>query len=239
MPSDEFNSGSPRAHTHGFRLKTVVRTRMRPRRYECPGPGCSRRFKSTTNVLQHLNNPLSSCVAWYRRAEEAIITGGPHAKVYQARFDKLYGKSEIPQQNIRGNPDEDDPAGYLESEPMSIDSEDRSPLHQNQPGANQMHDFASGNWKEAFQSAAQTLPDRGQNFLEWIDEDRFNEWRAENLYYPFACELEWEFASFLMRSSLRMREINDFLQLGLVHDHTFCNLTVLILLRFVAISRST
>ncbi|KAF8213514.1 hypothetical protein K438DRAFT_1902566 [Mycena galopus ATCC 62051] len=48
--------------------------------------------------------------------------------------------------------------------------------------------------------------------------DEFASRRKENLYYPFASQAEWQMASFLLRSGMTMRDIDDFLKLQLVCD---------------------
>nr|GAT58752.1 predicted protein [Mycena chlorophos] len=68
-----------------------------------------------------------------------------------------------------------------------------------------------------FRGAAQSIPG-GKDFVEWVDEDQFTGLRADNLFYPFASESEWEFSRFLAQSSLTMKEVNEFLKLGLVQQ---------------------
>ncbi|KAF8831720.1 hypothetical protein HHX47_DHR1001236 [Lentinula edodes] len=56
---------------------------------------------------------------------------------------------------------------------------------------------------------------QGVTYLDEFNDDRFAEERKTNLYYPFASRPEWETASFLLNSSLSMREIDSYLQLDL------------------------
>jgi hypothetical protein len=65
---------------------------------------------------------------------------------------------------------------------------------------------------EEFPNAAQPIGS-GQTFMEWLDSDQFALDRKKNIYYPFASKAEWEMASFLMRSSMTMKDIDDFFKL--------------------------
>ena len=56
----------------------------------------------------------------------------------------------------------------------------------------------------------------GKTFMDLFDEDLYAEYRAANLYYPFASQEEWQLASFLLKSGLSMSAIDEFLKLDLV-----------------------
>ncbi|KAJ7461772.1 hypothetical protein B0H11DRAFT_1693331, partial [Mycena galericulata] len=66
--------------------------------------------------------------------------------------------------------------------------------------------------------AAETQPGKGQSFMDWYNADQFASDRRDNIYYPWASQSEWEMASFLLRSSLTMGEIDEFLSLQMVKD---------------------
>lgn len=68
---------------------------------------------------------------------------------------------------------------------------------------------------EAYEGASKTYG-KGTTFMAHFDYDRFANERIANLYYPFASREEWEFASFLLCSSLSMHAIDKFLSLDLV-----------------------
>ena len=53
-------------------------------------------------------------------------------------------------------------------------------------------------------------------FLDRFNEDQYAPFRAENAYYPFLSEAEWELASFLLSSNLSMRKVDELLKLKLV-----------------------
>ncbi|KAF9007142.1 hypothetical protein BDQ17DRAFT_1423213 [Cyathus striatus] len=50
-------------------------------------------------------------------------------------------------------------------------------------------------------------------FMDSFDNDKFAEYRSENLYYPFASHAEWEVAEFLLNLELSMAQIDVFLKL--------------------------
>ena len=56
----------------------------------------------------------------------------------------------------------------------------------------------------------------GPGFLGWFQGDGDVEARSANPYYPFLSKGEWEIASFLSRSGLSMKLIDEFLSLGSV-----------------------
>ncbi|KAJ7052417.1 hypothetical protein C8F01DRAFT_1333027 [Mycena amicta] len=51
-----------------------------------------------------------------------------------------------------------------------------------------------------------------------MDEDEFAGLRTNNLHYPFAGNLEWDLGKFLTTSSLTMKEIDEFFNLGMVRQ---------------------
>jgi hypothetical protein len=56
----------------------------------------------------------------------------------------------------------------------------------------------------------------GETYVDLFDEDEYADARQTNLYYPFASQLEWELASFLLKSDLSRVAIDQFLKLQLV-----------------------
>ncbi|KAF8191579.1 hypothetical protein K438DRAFT_1590987 [Mycena galopus ATCC 62051] len=78
--------------------------------------------------------------------------------------------------------------------------------------------FPPLNGSVPFPGAAQPLPTKGESFMDWINNDEFSAQRRENHWYPFASKAEWELASFLLRSGMTMKDIDDFLDLQLVRD---------------------
>ncbi|KAF8971462.1 hypothetical protein BDZ97DRAFT_1913940 [Flammula alnicola] len=66
-----------------------------------------------------------------------------------------------------------------------------------------------------YPDASQTFG-MGQTFMDKFDSDQYMPQRKQNLYYPFASRDKWEFASYLLRSSLSMAAIDQLLRLELI-----------------------
>ena len=52
--------------------------------------------------------------------------------------------------------------------------------------------------------------------MEGFHADEFSEERSQNIFYPFSSKGEWQLASFLSRTGLSMRFVDEFLSLDLV-----------------------
>jgi hypothetical protein len=74
---------------------------------------------------------------------------------------------------------------------------------------------AQDHFVEEYAGAAKTYG-QGSSFMDNFDADEYAEHRKANVYFPFASRDEWELASFLLRSSLSMSEVDTFLSLKLV-----------------------
>ncbi|PPQ98093.1 hypothetical protein CVT26_003263 [Gymnopilus dilepis] len=72
-------------------------------------------------------------------------------------------------------------------------------------------------FREDFPGASQTFG-AGPTFMDLFDRDKFASERAEQPYYPFASQEEWELAAFLLRSNLSMAAIEKFLDLKLIQN---------------------
>ena len=57
---------------------------------------------------------------------------------------------------------------------------------------------------------------KGPTFMDCFNSDQHAAMQEDNLYYPWASQLEWELALFLLHSSLSMVAIDQFLSLKLV-----------------------
>ncbi|KAG0702891.1 hypothetical protein DFH29DRAFT_804305 [Suillus ampliporus] len=70
--------------------------------------------------------------------------------------------------------------------------------------------------EEKYEGAGTCYSQDGLTFLDLFDADEYAEYRKENLFYPFAAKEEWEVGDFLLRSSLSMAAINEFLKLPMI-----------------------
>lgn len=57
---------------------------------------------------------------------------------------------------------------------------------------------------------------RSDGFMDHFHADKFSDERSQNMFYPFSSKGEWQIASFLSRTGLSMRFIDEFLSLDLV-----------------------
>ena len=88
-------------------------------------------------------------------------------------------------------------------------------IHSDTPNGPALNHPGSKYHVEVYPGAAQTYG-KGPTFMDEFDGDKYAVMRKENLYYPWASRPEWELAAFLLRSSLSMAVINQFLSLDLV-----------------------
>ncbi|KAG1831920.1 hypothetical protein DFJ58DRAFT_848119 [Suillus subalutaceus] len=72
---------------------------------------------------------------------------------------------------------------------------------------------------EEYDGAGTCYSQDGKTFLDLFDADEYAECRVDNLYYPFTSKEEWEVADYLLRSSLSMAAIDEFLKLSMVQTH--------------------
>ena len=111
-----------------------------------------------------------------------------------------------------------------EWQPESTIVQEDSPMHE-------PHDYSDTRSDQWFSNAArasmddyfvEAYPDasqvygHGEIFMDSFDADVNAEKRRDNLYYPFSSRQEWQIASFLLRSSLSMAAVDEFLSLELV-----------------------
>ncbi|KAG2111852.1 hypothetical protein BD769DRAFT_1674226 [Suillus cothurnatus] len=69
--------------------------------------------------------------------------------------------------------------------------------------------------EEEYDGAGACYSQDGSTFLDLFDTDEYAECRVDNLYYPFTSKEEWEIANYLLRSSLSMAAIDEFLKLSM------------------------
>ncbi|KAF7319573.1 hypothetical protein HMN09_00296900 [Mycena chlorophos] len=189
---------SPISASYGRPHVAGQRWRLKPRKkFQCPNPDCGKSFDATTKVLQHLNNPLSSCIKWSRDAENAISTNNSQAEEYLAQFQRSFA---APMGDSTNYDTLLEPGVPAPPSPATASAETSAPEAETQ---------------STFPGAA-VAEEGGTSFMDWMGQDQFAHVRRQNPYYPFAGKLEWEIARFLALSSLTMKEINDFMKLGIV-----------------------
>jgi len=156
-------------------------------------PNCSKRFPSSTGVVQHLSQPRTSCLSWSTDII-AIANGLNDEGKNDDQTRAILDASVFEEMDI--NPDDDnftmDDGGFpgAASIIQSINVAD---------GAN--------------------IFGLGTTFLDNFFANDHADKHQTNLYYPFASRDNWEVDLFLMHSGLSMSAIDQFLKLQLVSKY--------------------
>ncbi|KAF8970295.1 hypothetical protein BDZ97DRAFT_1914618 [Flammula alnicola] len=172
-------------------------------------PRCKKKFKNQATVLKHMNQPRSWC---------------------RTRYEYLLAISLLKQQ-----PTQQQPISTNPSDPAHL-----SDVFSNPPNSMYDHvpenevdvtmdDFSNTSLPDPWRNESNHKPyhitehlgashifGMGQTFMDKFDSDQYAPRREQNLYYPFASRDEWEFASYLLRSSLSMGAVDQLLRLELV-----------------------
>jgi hypothetical protein len=159
-------------------------------------PRCGKKFKDQTSLLQHMNQPFSSCLTHF---EECINIATTLQSV------PTISESDDTGQQSFEPPDFMDTAEdyFATSLPASTS---QNPEDRPNPFNIKKHPTSS------------SVYGYGETFMDQCDKDKFTERRKANIFYPFASRDEWELASFLLRSRLSMAAVNHFLKLKLVSN---------------------
>ena len=157
-------------------------------------PRCGKKFKDQTNLLQHMNQPFSSCLTHF---EECIDI----ATTLQSR-PTISESEDMGQQTY-------EPLDFMDTAEEYIVSS--LPASTSQNSEERRNPF---NIKKHPTSGS--VYGCGETFMDQCNNDKFSERRQGNIYYPFASRDEWELASFLLRSRLSMAALDRFLKLELV-----------------------
>ena len=180
----------PRAKATRGRLKTI----------SCPR--CGKKFCTETNVLQHLNQPTGSC---YK----------------EPFFDDRHARNHVL------TPDDVPPteSGAQHHDNSSAATEDEYDIEmgfENYPESappaafgDQPEQLGPEQFVEMYKGSAECFAG-GKTFMDEFMADQYAEQRRENLYFPWASQSEWAFASWLLRSRLSMAAIDSLLALDLV-----------------------
>ena len=169
---------------------------------------CGKKFQDTARVLNHMNQPVSSCRTYYeevlqiaeavRHRERLVQTGTHWPKDQPHKMD--HSADAL-------GPD-------MIHEPMTRDEETLENMAQNFNTASSRN----SPFVAEFYPGASTVFGSGATFMDNFDKDQFSEERQTHLYYPFASKDEWQMASFLLRSGLSKAAMDRFFKLELVDN---------------------
>ena len=171
---------------------------------------CSRKCKTDTRLLQHMNHPTSKCIQfldeviqisealWYKKLRAHQQSNSSHTVVADGG-DVLMEHSDL----LVGS----------EGDGHSITKDIQFKVPEPCVPPSQFEKYHT----EVYHGTAQTYR-KGSTFMDKFNDDEHVATREDNLYYPWASCPEWELASFLLCSSLSMATINQFLSLDLVSE---------------------
>ncbi|KAI5984418.1 hypothetical protein EDD15DRAFT_2177214 [Pisolithus albus] len=189
-------------------------TRGLPKNISCPQ--CGKRFCTATNVLQHMNQPTSSCYGASLAEEVGLLAsanfleGAIHRETSRPRED-----AEVSGTHWYYN-DEDTDMGPPTADVSVRPDYDVDPTPAVNAYESQREQLSgSRRFIETYEGCAEMFPG-GETFMDQFRNDQYAEKRRENIYFPWASRQEWEFASWLLRSRLSMAAIDNLLSLEII-----------------------
>ena len=162
-------------------------------------PRCGKKFKDQTSLLQHMNQPFSSCLTHFEECISIATTLQSGPKISES--DDM-GQHSFEPPNFMDTAEDD---YFSPSLPVSA-STSQTPEDKQNPFNIKKHPTSG------------SVYGSGETFMDHCDKDKFTESRKRNVYYPFASKDEWELASFLLHSRLSMAAVDRFLKLKLVRS---------------------
>jgi hypothetical protein len=169
---------------------------------------CGKKFQDSARVLNHMNQPYSSCRTYYEEVlqiAETLRTEAPHDPP-----NPTFNLANDPGANYEVFDSSSESIAFPElgslPEPASMDTDELMDA----PDPNDNPFFTE------FYPGASSAYGIGPTFMDIFDKAEHSEERKQFLYYPFASKDEWELASFLLRSGLSMSAIDKFFKLKLV-----------------------
>ncbi|KAG1796715.1 uncharacterized protein HD556DRAFT_1441400 [Suillus plorans] len=191
-------------------------------------PNCLKEFANPWAVTRHLNQPRTSCLRWANQLESASqILLDPTSQEDEHTTESSPNQTPSSSLDFPMDLEYEVLLGHWQDTDIPVDDLDclysdegvAVNLESDVPGfsAESLGSQASGPrpFVEYFRSAAKVYR-RGQTFQDWFNVDAYAAHHKENIYYPFASLQDWELGSFLLRSSLSMAAIDEFLWLELV-----------------------
>jgi len=171
-------------------------------------PRCAKKFKSQATLLNHMNQPVSSCLTHF---QEQINISSARCASPTTTVSEALELTDNETLHFENPPDllylTDSQNDHLLSLPAP------SSLNHPNPFRIQEHPNAA------------KVFGRGHTFMDQFDNDDFASARRQgHIYYPFASRDEWELASFLLCSNLSLADTDRFLKLELVsfiHYNTY------------------
>ena len=188
---------------------------------------CAKSFTNESDLARHKNQPNSRC----RYDHENVMHFRPHHLDVQPNSNPSAMAPAEPQLS-EPEPLETEQFGLWASATLTENS-DQGYMDVDRPQTNEgIHDESepepetpSPFFVEIYRNAS-AIFGNGDMFMDLFDKDPHSNKRKDNFYYPFASRQEWEVALYLLRSSLRMAELDKFLKLELVRPFLVFNISV-------------
>ena len=169
-------------------------------------PRCGKKFDDTARVLNHMNQPISSCRTYYEELLQIAETIGSPEGVQSSGI--------CPEDQPHEMEDSEMDRSARGSSPIFDKSRSPTPMAIDE---DPMIDTSSSHpfFTEFFPNASKIFGS-GPTFIDNFDNDEFSKERQVHSHYPFASKDEWQLASFLLRSGLSMAALDLFFKLELV-----------------------
>jgi len=164
-------------------------------------PDCGKRFKNETWVLQHINQPSNACGSWMNDLSR-LHYHTPAAQDGTETHSMTDRTQHRPSPDRDIFPEADDAGGFGMNEDIGYNPVDEHQDH-TVPAVDTHPNIPS-------------IYPGGATFMDQFFSDQYASFQRENLYYPFASRVDWQLASWLLRSRLSIAAIDDFLALELV-----------------------
>jgi hypothetical protein len=164
---------------------------------------CGKKFHDTARVLNHMNQPISSCRTYYEELLQIAETAGCRPELVQSS-DRPHEMDGSAGGSSRSSPISRPHTPMVTDEDPMIDTTSES-----SPNSPFFTEFYPG---------ASKIFGSGPTFMDNFDNDEFSKERQVHSHYPFSSKEEWHMASFLLRSGLSMAAMDQFFKLELVSD---------------------
>ncbi|KAI6096000.1 hypothetical protein F5141DRAFT_1067925 [Pisolithus sp. B1] len=165
-------------------------------------PSCGKRFESETQVLQHMNQPLSACQSFVDDLSSITVSQPTSSQALLLSIPDCYGSHNAPEPSL---PPQDN---LMAMEPDDL-------LHHEQGSGPLPADIEATPMNVKVYLGASMSYVSGLTFMDNFFADEHGELCKENIFYPFASQEDWQVALWLLHSRLSMAAIDSFLSLEL------------------------
>ena len=181
-----------------------------------------KKFHDTARILNHMNQPISSCRTYYEELLQIAETTSRHGSPEGVQLSGICPEDQPHEMDRSAGGSSPLFDKSRSPTPMAIDEDptiDTASSHSN-----------SAFFTEFYPGASKTFGS-GPTFMDNFNKDQFSKERQVHSHYPFASKDEWHMGSFLLRSGLSMAALDQFFKLKLVGDCYFILKTMLIFSR--------